>query len=146
MAEIARRSKSLSGSWQGVYRYSWGQTVSFLAQLADAGGVLTGDTVEPRGAGFSFRTASVVGGRSGTRVQFTKIYCEPSLVHRWPIQYSGLLSDDGNTVLGRWLVQGGMGTFAMHRDTAAEEEQAATFEASRRRPSRPLAPVGAHAK
>ena len=142
MAEIARRPKSLSGSWQGVYRYSWGQTVSFLAQLTDSGGVLAGDTVEPKGAGFAFRTATLAGERRGTRIRFTKVYCQPSLGHRWPVHYSGLLSDDGNTILGRWLVQGVMGTFGMHRDTAAEEEQALTIEASRRRTSRPLAPVG----
>lgn len=147
MAEITRGPKSLSGSWQGVYRYSWGQTVSFLAQLSDAGGEITGDTVEPMGAsGFSFRTASLAGERSGTRVRFIKTYLQPSSSHRWPIRYSGLLSDDANTILGRWLVQGAMGTFAMHRKIAAEEEQAATIEASRRSTSRPLAPVGGHAE
>lgn len=147
MAEIARGSKSLSGSWQGVYRYSWGQTVSFLAQLSDASDEITGDTVEPMGAsGFSFRTASLAGERSGTRVRFIKKYFQPSLNHRWPIQYSGLLSDEGNTILGRWLVQGVVGTFAMHREIEAELGEAARVGTSRSLESHRLVPANGQAR
>lgn len=147
MAEISRRSKNLSGSWEGVYRYSWGQTVSFLGQLSDAGGEVTGDTVEPMGAGgFSFRTASLAGERSGTRVRFIKTYLQPSSNHRWPIQYSGLLSDDGNTILGRWLVQGVVGTFAMHREIEAGLGEAARVGTSASLKSHRLVPAYGQAR
>lgn len=147
MAVLARRSKSLSGSWHGLYRYSWGRTVPFLAQLSDHVGAINGDTVEPKAAGrFSFRTASVAGNRSGNRVRFIKTYLQPSSDHYWPIQYSGLLSDDGNTILGRWLVEGVIGTFAMHREIAAEEEETATVGASRGLELRRLAPVDGRAR
>ncbi len=123
MATGARRSvRNLSGSWQGEYRYPWGATVPFLACITQTEGAIWGDTVEPKGGRFGFRTAKVSGGCGGKGVQFTKNYLQPSASHRNPVVYEGQVSDDRKTITGRWLVLGVSGTFHMERDAEIEDE------------------------
>jgi len=69
--------------------------------------------------------AGIWGGRSCARVSFTKVYRQPSFEYKWPILYSGTLSDQGKVIQGRWQVESVTGTFMMHRELGEQTDESA---------------------
>ena len=93
-----------------------------MAKLVDAGGSLSGETVEPNTVGTSSETlgAIIAGTRSGAAVDFTKTYDGASdCAHS--VDYVGQLSEDGNRIAGVWSMDGADGTFEMYREAVWEE-------------------------
>jgi hypothetical protein len=118
------KGTNLSGLWLGSFSYEAGRgpATPFMARLSDAGGSLSGDTVEPNTVGFSTATleAFIAGRRDGTSVDFTKTYDGASdCAHS--VDYVGLLSGDGNKVSGVWSMDGQDGRFEMFREAVWEE-------------------------
>ena len=132
---------NLTGRWTGVYFYPADQTLNandnmpatpFTAALIDAGGVITGTTLEPDtlgGPGAPDIPAIVDGSHDGALLTFTKF--PEGGGHDDPIVYSGLITPDGDSVTGDWSIPGAWsGTFRMQRctvsETAAEDAAADT--------------------
>ena len=122
-------SEGLSGAWEGQYRYPWGETVSFLARLDDTLGSLSGNTVETEAESMIFRAAKIDGGHSSGHLSFIKTYEVRCVRSRSPVHYRGVASADGKTITGSWSVSGVTGSFEMHRDSEAEEEEGEIVEA-----------------
>lgn len=116
-------SEGLSGAWEGQYRYPWGETVSFLARLDDTLGSLSGNTVETEAGSMTFRAAKIDGGHSSGHLSFIKTYEVRCVRFRSPVHYRGVASADGKTITGSWSVSGVTGSFEMHREGEAEEEE-----------------------
>jgi hypothetical protein len=121
---MARRI-DLSGLWLGSFSYPNGEgpTTPFMAKLIDAGGSLSGETVEPNTVGRSSETleAFIAGTRSGAAVDFIKTYDGASdCAHS--VDYVGRLSEDGNRIAGVWSMGGMDGTFEMYREAVWEEK------------------------
>ena len=95
---------NLTGIWNGLYTYSDGRSISFVATLIDGGGSLTGTTHESASSGGATLCASVTGAHSDGAVTFTKTYDRPSFFYRSPIFYRGALSSDGTEIEGRWTI------------------------------------------
>ena len=121
----------LSGLWLGSYAYpaGTGPATPFMAKLEDAGGSLTGETVEPNWVGALSDTleALIRGSRHGSAVDFTKTYDGASDCAR-SIDYVGRLSGDGNTITGVWSMDGLDGTFEMYREAVWEEAEGVEAE------------------
>ena len=65
--------------------------------------------------------AVLSGSRSGSSVDFTKVYDgESDAAHA--VDYVGRLSADGNSIEGMWSLQSLDGTFEMHREAVWEEQ------------------------
>ena len=96
---------NLTGIWNGLYTYSNGQSVSFVATLIDGGGSLTGTTHETDSRSGATLCASVVGTHSDGAVSFTKTYDRPGTRYRNPVLYRGALSSDGTEIEGRWTIR-----------------------------------------
>lgn len=116
---------NLSGLWMGSFGYPGGQgpTTPFLASLTDEEGSLRGTTIEPNTIGRSSDQLEAVlsGSRSGTSVDFTKMYDgESDAAHA--VDYVGRLSPDGNSITGVWSLENLDGTFEMHREAVWEEQ------------------------
>jgi len=121
---MAEQRINLSGLWLGSYSYpsGLGPTTPFLASLQDHDGALSGTILEPNTIGRSSDQlgAIISGSRSGTAVDFTKVYdAESDAAHA--VDYVGRLSADGNTITGVWSLQDLDGTFEMHREAVWEE-------------------------
>jgi hypothetical protein len=119
------KSVNLSGLWMGSFAYPAGQgpTTPFLASLTDNGGNIRGTIVEPNTIGPSSDQLEAVlsGSRSGSSIDFTKIYDGASdAAHA--VDYVGRLSTDGNSITGVWSLQTVDGTFEMHREAVWEEQ------------------------
>ena len=117
-------SINLSGLWLGSFSYPAGEgpATPFLASLEDDDGSLSGSIVEPNTIGDASEQlqAFVSGSRSGTAVDFTKMYDGASdAAHA--VDYVGRLSPDGNSITGVWSLAAMDGTFAMHREAVWEE-------------------------
>jgi len=125
---MKKPSEGLSGAWEGQYRYPWGETVSFLARLNDTLGALSGNTVETEAGSMAFRAAIIAGGHSSGHVSFIKTYEVRSVRFRSPVHYRGVASADGKTITGNWTVSGVTGSFEMHRECEAEEEEGEIIE------------------
>lgn len=115
---------NLSGLWLGSFSYPGGEgpTTPFMAKIVDAGGSLSGETVEPNTVSFTSGTleAVIAGTRDGAAVDFTKTYDGASdCAHS--VDYVGRLSDDGNRVTGVWSMAGLDGTFEMYREAVWDE-------------------------
>ena len=121
---IVAEGMNLSGLWLGSFSYEagMGPTTPFMARLADAGGSLSGETVEPNTVGFSAPTleAYIAGRRAGASVDFTKTY-DGAADCAHSVDYVGLLSEDGNKVSGVWSMDGHDGRFEMFREAVWEE-------------------------
>jgi hypothetical protein len=96
---------NLTGIWNGLYTYSDGRSVSFVATLIDGGGSLTGTTHEADGFGNETLCANLAGGHCDGAVTFTKTYIRPGALYRSPISYRGALSSDGTEIEGRWTIR-----------------------------------------
>jgi hypothetical protein len=118
----------------GSYSYpsGLGPTTPFLAKLEDDGGSLSGSTIEPNtmGSGSDQLEALISGSRSGSAVDFTKMY-DGAADAAHAVDYVGRLSGDGNTISGVWSLAETDGTFEMHREAVWEEEAEAEAAVSR---------------
>ncbi|MBX9776877.1 MAG: hypothetical protein K2Y71_21060 [Xanthobacteraceae bacterium] len=96
MNELAGpKKKNLTGVWSGLYSYSSGLSVSFVATLIDSGRVLSGTTHEPNVLGNSpgsMLTALLSGGRKESAITFVKTYdAAGERQHYYPVSYEGVL-------------------------------------------------------
>jgi hypothetical protein len=122
---MGERRVNLSGLWLGRYSYpnGLGPTTPFLASLQDHDGALSGTIVEPNTIGASSEQLGAIlsGSRSGSSVDFTKVYdAESDAAHA--VDYVGKLSADGNTISGVWSLEAFDGTFEMFREAVWEEQ------------------------
>jgi len=122
---LPEKSLNLSGLWLGSFAYPGGEgpTTPFLASLSDDDGTLRGTIVEPNTIGRSTDKLEAVlsGSRSGSSVDFTKIYDgESDAAHA--VDYVGRLSPDGMSVTGVWSLETMDGSFEMHREAVWEEK------------------------
>ena len=106
----------LSGAWRGIFNYPAGAPpTEFLATLSDAGGPLTGHTVEPGLRGGEV-TARIDGRRSGDAVSFVKLYEQDDDQYD-DVTYAGTVGAEGDEITGRWSIPGDWsGTFIMVRE------------------------------
>lgn len=113
-------SDNLTGVWQGLYTYSPGPSVSFMATLIESASRLSGATHEPCSSdrcSVATHDALLNGQRQGSAVAFEKTY-DPVSPEFSAVQYDGTLSADGNEIEGRWRIPGaGSGKFLMIRST-----------------------------
>ena len=125
--------RNLTGVWNGLYSYSTGLSVSFVATLIDSGSTLSGATHEPNvmktGPG-STLYALLSGGRSASAISFVKTYDEAGTSHYYPVSYEGVLNADATEIEGRWRIGSGTaGKFLMIRSegklVAAEKKKRA---------------------
>jgi hypothetical protein len=113
-------SKNLTGVWNGLYSYSSGLSVSFVATLIEGGSALSGATHEPNVFGTtpgSTLTALLSGGRNASAITFVKTYDEAGpRQHYYPVHYEGVLNGDATEIEGRWRFgDGTSGKFMMIR-------------------------------
>jgi hypothetical protein len=129
----ANGPKSLTGVWNGLYSYSSGLSVSFVATLIDSGSLLSGATHEPNVLGTSSGstlTALLSGGRRASAISFVKTYDEAGPSHYYPVNYEGVLNGEATEIEGRWRIgDGTTGRFLMIRSegkaVAAEKKKRA---------------------
>lgn len=123
---------NLSGFWVGRYAYDggYGKPVSFLANMIDDAGALSGTISEPNQMGLSSDELHAIlsGSREGSDVFFIKAYDGASdAAHR--VDYAGVVNGEGTEISGHWALPGTTGTFVMTReivnvaDEAAEESE-----------------------
>ena len=102
----------------------------FRVRIEEVGGRFSGSMIEPD----LYRPTSTIGAelsgiRSARAVDFTKIYTNPSQGYENPVDYVGQISADGLVLTGVWSLLEFNGTFEMHREQgAAENEEAETAE------------------
>ncbi|MBY8823758.1 hypothetical protein [Sphingomonas colocasiae] len=121
----------MTGFWTGRYWYDAPSepVVSFLANIDDAGGALSGSISEPNTISRSSQRLEsfIRGTRDGFSVAFAKVYDgSADLAHR--VDYAGELAHDGLSVSGRWILEGWTGGFEMARQSVAEIEDEAKAE------------------
>ena len=86
----------LSGIWLGTY-WQQGQPVRFEMTVVQGGNKINGNILDDNYLG----EASLVGTITGRSISFTKKYVMGS---RHSVQYSGTVSEDGNTMKGKWRI------------------------------------------
>jgi hypothetical protein len=128
---IQAHKQNLTGVWHGLYTYSDGMSVAFVATLIDTGTALTGSTHEPCTTGprtGSTLYATLSGSRQGSAIAFTKTYGEAGFEYQSAIRYEGTLSGDETEIEGRWIIRATLsGKFLMIRSngkTVAIERKA----------------------
>jgi hypothetical protein len=115
---MARGTNNLTGIWQGLYSYPRALApVGFTATLLESGTWLSGSIHElaQRHDGEPTEAyATLLGGRHGQVVQFTKTY---DGTNGWShsLAYDGTLSDDATEIEGRWMGADWAGKFLMIR-------------------------------
>lgn len=124
---MSNPADNLSGFWVGRYAYDggFGRSVSFLANLADDGGALSGTMSEPNQMGVSSDELHAIlsGSREGSDVFFIKAYDGASdAAHR--VDYAGIVNGEGTEISGHWALPGTSGTFIMTREIVVEIEEA----------------------
>ena len=97
----------LSGAWLGTY-WQQGQPVRFEMTLVQGGNRISGNILDNNYLG----EASLSGTVTGRSVSFSKKYLMGS---RHSVQYSGTVSEDGNTIKGKWLLLVFRGAWSAHR-------------------------------
>lgn len=119
----------LSGEWRGIFNYPAGAPpTEFTATLQDAGGTLTGSTVESSLRGGTI-AAHLDGRRFGPAVTFMKLYDEDGGGTYDAVAYQGAVDGEGLEITGRWSIPGNWsGTFIMVRERGVEEEIEAEAE------------------
>ena len=119
---------NLTGVWQGLFSYPrMYRAAGFTATVIESGGGLTGSTTEiavggPRdGMAVS---AFLSGGRTGSRVVFTKQYEGPEPPNH-AVEYEGTLAEDFMEIDGRWFIPGSWaGRLLMIRSSGRSVEEA----------------------
>ena len=90
----------LSGDWRGIFNYPAAQPpTEFTATLHDAGGALSGRTVEPSLRGATI-TARIDGRRTGASVAFVKLYDDEDGAYD-TVAYQGDVDADGGAAADR---------------------------------------------
>lgn len=120
---MVQSSCSLTGQWSGEYAYPFhsGPTTPFLAVIQEDGGRITGTIIEPDVvSGNPILEARIVGLRTSTSVDFTKIYPSAPCGYENPVDYVGSISESGNTITGVWSLLELDGTFEMRREISRE--------------------------
>ena len=123
----------LTGSWNGSFTYpDCLHPVPFTIEIRDIGGLISGVTSEPHEWAPSDEAHGTISGRrSGSHVQFTKIYIHQE-DYPDPVHYYGTLDEDQSEVAGEWDIPGvWSGSFIMTRPkpqkAQASESQEATI-------------------
>jgi len=104
---VFSRDTDLTGLWSGEYWYdAVSQRTPFTAHFIDAGGNLSGTTLEPAtfGAGPGDLSAEITGARGELSVRFTKLYDPAPGVHRNPIFYDGTVDAKFTLIEGGWTL------------------------------------------
>lgn len=119
----------LSGRWQGIFNYPRDQPATgFVAILSDAGGALSGETVEPGLTGGEV-AARIDGRRHHGTVSFAKLYDDNDGNYD-TVTYQGTVATDGQEITGRWTIPGiWSGTFIMVREDGVEQQAELEAEA-----------------
>lgn len=97
----------ISGTWLGTY-WQDGLPTRFEATLVQAGNTLSGAILDDGDLG----EAQVAGEVSGRSLQFTKRYLTSSPT---PVQYTGTLAEDANSMQGHWAIGRLRGRWEAHR-------------------------------
>ena len=116
------QSFTLNGKWSGRYYYNANRTsVDFTFDLKAEGGNCTGHIQEPntfgdKSAKFLFANVSCVstGVGPGRVFRFHKQYDGTGGVSH-AVEYSGVVSEDGDTITGQWQIKDTTGQFSMMR-------------------------------
>ncbi len=124
-------NRDLTGKWSGIFNYPHtNPPTAFEADIADLGGSIVGTIHEPDlysqppGA---LIAAAIDGHVEGARITFSKFY-DDSAGYADMVVYSGVLSEDGCEISGRWDIPGvWSGSFLMIRP--ASEPPVADAEA-----------------
>ena len=104
---VFSRDSDLTGLWSGEYWYdAVVQRTPFTAHFIDAGGDLSGTTLEPAtfGAGPGDLSAEIIGARGDYSVRFTKLYDPAPGVHSSPISYEGTVDPNFTLIEGSWTL------------------------------------------
>jgi len=122
--------QNLAGIWYGRYDASgFAETNTFVAQLDDRDGAISGTITEPDTSGQSdLRRAFVSGNRTGSHLQFVKQYDGGVLAHA--VRYAGEINADATEVSGHWVIVRHHGIFTMRREkfSAADLEREEELE------------------
>jgi hypothetical protein len=117
--------RDVTGVWYGRYRSETdNQDNSFIANLAEAVGLVEGSISEPNDDRFgpgSVRRADVEGRRGGAKLRFIKQY-DGSGGFTHAVMYSGKIDAEGTVITGVWQVDWTRGTFTMQREKFDEAE------------------------
>ncbi len=98
----------VSGTWLGTY-WQEGEPTRFEASLVQGGTALTGNILDDSYLGEARATGEVI----GRSIHFTKRYLTRAAA---PIQYSGTISEDENSMQGSWKITGlGSGSWEAQR-------------------------------
>ncbi len=98
---------NLTGVWHGSYTYTYthlSDPVSFVATLIETASHFSGTTHEPHSFFPETLYATVSGHRNGRAVAFTKTCQQGGIYYVSPIEYDGLLNEDGTEIEGRWTI------------------------------------------
>ncbi|CAN5321626.1 hypothetical protein BH11PSE2_BH11PSE2_01060 [soil metagenome] len=122
--EATTGNLNLTGVWQGLYTYPWGDEEGFVATLIHTGGTISGSTHEKDGLGMATSPvlyALVEGHCEAEMVTFRKTY-DGTGGWTHSVFYDGALSSDGAEIEGRWHIPGDSdGRFLMIRQTGRDE-------------------------
>lgn len=112
----------LSGSWLGTY-WQQKQPARFEMTLVHGGNTISGNILDNNDLG----EASLTGTVTGRSVSFTKKYLMGS---RHTVKYSGTVSEDGNTIQGKWQILIFRGAWEAQRidDNLSLEQTSRTVE------------------
>lgn len=114
----------LTGVWFGEYSYPLGHPpVSFIANIDDRHGEISGRIDEPNSIGMPFADrlyARLTGTRHEGYVILTKTYDGTGGVTH-SVAYTGEIDAEGNTIEGIWRVAGWSGRFSMTRPRVQAE-------------------------
>jgi len=118
---MGTREQNLTGVWNGLYTYSSGLSVSFVATLIESGSGLFGSTHEPDVLGWGGTlTANLTGSQHGSAIAFVKVYDDAGEWYQ-PVNYEGALNGDASEIEGRWrIADGSAGKFLMIRSPGKE--------------------------
>ena len=107
---------SIQGSWRGRYFYPGSSDPhGFEAVFIDVDGIVEGNILDDGSLG----EAAVGGKFLYPHLKFTKVYQSTGTK---PVQYEGTMSEDGNTLTGRWKIQGDLsGTWTAKRFEDGED-------------------------
>jgi hypothetical protein len=116
---VSDGAQDLTGIWYGRYEaVGYPETNTFIANLTDDDGALSGTITEPDTNGSAaVRRAFVKGSRTGTNVLFVKQYDGAVLAHA--VRYFGVVNGDSTQISGRWQIVRERGVFTMEREKFA---------------------------
>lgn len=121
--DIPERHANLTGFWWGAYWYAGGaqDPQSFSAHLREDNGVLLGTTLEQL-AQIGELSAQLTGARSGSSVDFIKVYDPMPGYRLHPIQYLGTVNPALSVIDGEWRIEDAAvnGGFRMTRLSGAK--------------------------